>query len=120
MAIALPAIPAAVVIATGGSAAPFSPPFICAAKNVDVLFYTIVPPGCLIYGTGISLVATILLVLVRRTKYSQQKECAEEKVITLDANQLLLVHHSHVLIYKLPLAGLEFKSKIYEHQTTVA
>ncbi len=79
----LPTVSAAVVIATGGSAAPFSPPFICAAKNIDVLFYTIVPPGCLMFGIGISLVATILLVLVRRTKISQQKECAEEEVHTL-------------------------------------
>ncbi len=83
VAIVLPAIPAAVVIATGGSAAPFSPPFICVAKNIDVLFYTTALPSFLLIGIGISLIVIMFLVLVRRTKSPQQKEVVEEKVITL-------------------------------------
>ncbi len=83
MAIALPFVAVAVVIATGGSAPPFFPPFICVAKDVDVLFYTFVPPGSLLLGIGVSLIITIFSILIRRTKTPRQKECTKEKVTNL-------------------------------------
>ncbi len=80
MAIILPFVSVAVVIATGGSYSPFFPPFLCVAKDVDVLFHTFVPPGCLLLGIGVSLIVTIFLILIRRTKTPQQKECPKDKV----------------------------------------
>ena len=83
VALVLPSVSVAVVIGTGGSAPLFSPPFLCFAKNIDVVFYTIVPPGGVAFGIGISMIVIILLVLIRRTKTPQQKECNKEKVSTL-------------------------------------
>ena len=80
VAIVLPFVAVAVVIGTGGSAAPFFPPFICVAKNIDVLFYTFVPPGSLLLGIGVALIITIFLILIRRTKTPRQKECTKEMV----------------------------------------
>ena len=109
VAIVIPLVPVAVVIGTGGSAAPFSPPFICAAKNVDVLFYTIAPLGSLLFGIGISLIVPIFLILIRRTKTPQQKECAKEKVSTLVLfNHYYCIIHMTVIVSKFPLVGLEF------------
>ena len=95
VAIVLPFIAVAVVIGTGGSAAPFFPPFICVAKNIDVLFYTFVPPGCLLLGIGVSLIITIFSILIRRTKTPRQKECTKEKVTIATYSYL-----GAVMIYK--------------------
>ena len=105
VAIVLPFAAVAVVIGTGGCAPTSSPPFQCAAKNVDVLFYTIVPPGTLLFGIGISLIVTIFSVLIRRTKTPQQNERAKEKV---GAIQSLLMYHSYIIFY---LQGWNFKAK---------
>ena len=66
-----------IVIGTGGSAFPFFPPFLCVSKNVDVLFYTFVPPASLILGIGISLLVPIFLILIRRTKTPQRKDAKQ-------------------------------------------
>ena len=83
VAILLPSVAVAAVIGTGGSAAPFSPPILCVAKSIDVMFYTIIPPGSLLYGIGITLIVQIFLILIRRTKTPQHKEYDKEKVSTL-------------------------------------
>ena len=83
VALTFPFVSVAIVIGTGGSVSPFSPPFLCFAKNIDVVFYTIVPPGCLLFGIGISLIVTIFLVLIRRIKTPRKTDFAKEKVITL-------------------------------------
>ena len=83
VAIVLPFVAVAVLIGTGGSTIPFFPPFLCVAKKIDVLFYTFVPPGCLLLGIGVALIVTIFWILIHRTKTPQQNESTTEKVITL-------------------------------------
>ena len=85
LAMVLPFVAVAVIIGIGGSAATSSPPFLCVAKNIDVLFYTTIPPGCLVFGIGIPVIVTMfsIRIHVRRTKTPQQNKCAKEKVIIL-------------------------------------
>ena len=68
LAIVLPCIPIAVVQATGGSMLVTSPPFQCYATNIDAIYYTVILPGCIMLGTGITLTILILHIIIHATE----------------------------------------------------
>ena len=85
LAIVVPCIPVAVVEATGGSAVVTFPPFQCYARTTDVIYYTYLLPGSIMWGTGATLVILILQVIihVRASRTGQEKDLQAQVHIKL-------------------------------------
>ena len=64
VALVVPVIPVAAVSATGGFTLTRFPPLICFAENVDVTFYGLNLPLCILLATGITLILLIFYTLI--------------------------------------------------------
>ena len=67
LAIVLPFISTAAVLGTGGSIVTGFPPYLCTAKNSDVIYYTYILPLSTMMGIGLTLEVLVLQVVVRMT-----------------------------------------------------
>ena len=63
VALVIPVIPVAIVFGTGGFTLTRFPPLICFARNVDVTFYALNLPLCILLATGITLIVLIFYAL---------------------------------------------------------
>ena len=81
IAIVVPCVPIAVVQATGGCTLATFPPFQCYARNSDAIYYTLILPGCIMLGTGITLVILILHIIIDVTEL-RRRSPQQKSVIT--------------------------------------
>ena len=64
VALVIPVIPVAIIFGTGGFTLTRFPNIVCFARNVDVTFYALNLPLCILLATGITLIVLILYVLI--------------------------------------------------------
>ena len=82
IAVVVPFIPVAAVLGTGGSAVTNFPPFQCYARSSDVFYYTYILPGCILMGTGITLLILMLHVIIHHVSVLQIHSLQEQDLRT--------------------------------------
>ena len=78
IAIVVPFIAVAAQLGIGGSAVATFPPFQCYARSTDVIYYIYVLPGCIMMGTGITLLILMLHAISRHVTSLQMHSLQEQ------------------------------------------
>ena len=80
--IVVPFIAVAVLLGKGGSAVATFPPFQCYSRSTDVVYYIYILPGCIMMGTGITLLILMLHAISRHVTSLQIHSKQEQDLRT--------------------------------------
>ena len=93
IAIVLPVVSIAVVQSTGGSVLATFPPFQCYARSTDAIYYTLILPGSIMLGTGITLVILIFHVIIHATELRRKSLHRTHTAVSIQVRNVLTSLH---------------------------